>query len=436
MKKTETNESLNQLRAEVISHGNSSSTSVYVESAKGAVIRDVEGKEYIDFAVGIGVMNVGHSQPKVVQAIKDQAEKFTHTAFIVSPYEPAIKLADKLCHVTPGSFPKSVLFINSGAEAVENAVKIVRYYSKRQAIIALENGYHGRTYMTMTLTSRVKPFKLGFGPFASDVYQMPSAYCYRCHFRLKYPECGVACADYMKEFFVTHVAAEDTAALLVEPIQGEGGFITPPPEYLSKLMKICHDNGILFIADEIQSGMGRTGKMFAVEHYNVEPDLITIAKSFAAGMPISAVVGNKKIMNSIHPGGVGSTYGANPIACRAGLAVFEIFEEEDLLKKAEILGKKMRSRLETWLKKYEIVGDVRGIGPMLAIELVRDRQTKEPANDEAKALAKFCVDKGLIVLVCGIFGNVLRFMPPLIITDEQLDKGMSILEEGLASIRK
>ena len=436
MGKMVTNDSLNQLRAEVISHGNASSTSIYVDSAKGAIVRDVEGKEYIDFAVGIGVMNVGHSQPRVVQAIKEQAEKFTHTAFIVAPYEPAIQLAEKLCHVTPGSFPKSVLFINTGAEAVENAVKIARYYSKRHAVVALENGYHGRTYMTMTLTSRVKPFKLGFGPFASDVYQMPSAYCYRCHFRLKYPECGVACADYLKEFFVTHVAAEDTAALLVEPVQGEGGFITPPPEYLSKLMKICRDHGILFIADEIQSGMGRTGRMFAVEHYDVEPDLLTIAKSFAAGMPISAVVGKKEIMDSIHPGGLGSTYGANPIACRVGLAVFEIFEEQDLLKKGQILGKRMKDRLETWLKEYEIVGDVRGLGPMLAIELVKNRQTKEPAAEEARGLARFCVEKGLIVLVCGIFGNVLRFMPPLVITNEQLDKGLSILEEGLASIRK
>jgi len=436
VKRALTNESLNRLRTEVISHAYASSTPVYVESAQGAMVRDVEGKEYIDFGVGIGVMNVGHSHPKVVQAIKDQAEKFTHTAFMVSPYESAVRLAEKLCKATPGSFPKSVLFINSGAEAVENAIKVARYYSKRPAIISLENGFHGRTYMTMTLTSRVKPFKVGFGPFASDIHQMPSAYCYRCHFRLKYPECGVACADYLKEFFVTHVAAEDTAALLVEPVQGEGGFITPPPEYLSKLMKICHDHGILFIADEIQSGTGRTGKMFAVEHYNVEPDVITIAKSFAAGMPLSAVVGKKEMMDSVHPGGLGGTYGGNPIACRAALAVFEVFEKEDLLKKAEILGKKMRGRLETWLRKYELVGDVRGLGPMLAIELVKDRQTKEPAVEEAKALAKFCIDKGLIVLVCGIFGSVLRLIPPLVITDEQLDKGLSILEEGLASIRK
>ena len=436
MNETLTNEGLNRLRTEVLSSAYSSSTSVYIESARGAIIRDVEGNEYIDFGVGIGVMNVGHSHPKVVQAIKEQAEKFTHTAFTVLPYEAAVRLAEKLCKAIPGSFPKSVFFVNSGAEAVENAIKVARYHSKKPGIIALESAFHGRTYLTMTLTSRVKPFKMGFGPLMSNIHHLPSAYCYRCHFRLRYPGCGVACADYLKECFVTRVAPEDTAALIVEAIQGEGGFITPPAEYLSKLITICRDHGILFIADEIQSGMGRTGKMFAVEHYGVEPDIITVAKSFAAGMPLSAVVGKKEIMDSVHSGGLGGTYGGNPIACRAALAVFEIFEKEDLLNKAEILGRKMRGRLEAWPRKYELVGDVRGLGPMLAIELVKDQQTKEPAMEETKALAKFCLDHGLIVLVCGIYGSVLRIMPPLVITDEQLDKGLSILEEGLVSIRK
>jgi 4-aminobutyrate aminotransferase / (S)-3-amino-2-methylpropionate transaminase / 5-aminovalerate transaminase len=434
--KKATNEDLSRLRKEVLSRAYASSTSVYVESARGAMIRDVEGREYIDFGVGIGVMNVGHSHPKVVQAIKDQAEKFTHTAFTVSPYETAVRLAQHLCKATPGSFPKAVFFTNSGAEAVENAVKVARYYTKKPGIIALENAFHGRTYLAMTLTSRVKPYKLGFGPLASNIYYVPSAYCYRCHAGLSYPGCGVACADYLKECLVTHAAPEDTAALIVEAIQGEGGFITPPPEYFSKLIKVCRDNGILFIADEIQSGMGRTGKMFAMEHYGVEPDVVTVAKSFAAGMPLSAVVGKKEIMDSVHPGGLGGTYGGNPIACSAALAVFEIFEEEDLLGKSVRLGKRMRERLETWPQKYELVGDVRGLGPMLAVELVRDRHTKEPAAEEAKAVAALCVEKGLIVLVCGIYGNVLRFMPPLVITDEQLDRGLSILEESLASIRK
>jgi 4-aminobutyrate aminotransferase/(S)-3-amino-2-methylpropionate transaminase len=407
-----------------------------VASAKGASIWDVEGREFIDFASGIGVMNVGHSHPKVVAAIKSQAEKFTHTCFMVVPYAPAVTLAEKLCAVTPGDFSKTALFINSGAEAVENAVKVARYYTKRPAIIAFENGYHGRTLLTMSLTSKVKPYKFGFGPFAPEIYRMPFAYCYRCSFGLKYPDCGVACADYLKEFFISHVAAEKTAAVIAEPITGEGGFITPPPEYFPKLIDICHDNGILFISDEIQTGMGRTGKMFAMEHWDVAPDLMTVAKSIAAGMPLSAVVGKKDIMEVVHPFGLGGTYGGNPVACKAGLAVMEIFEEENLLQTAEVLGKKLRKRFDALGKEYEMIGEVRGMGPMLAMELVKDRQTKEPAADEAKALVKFCYDRGLIILACGNFGNVIRTLMPLVITDEQLEKGLSIMEEGLSSLSK
>jgi len=429
-------EYLSELRARVIPQGHSSSTSCYVASASGALIRDVEGREFIDFAGGIGVMNVGHSHPRVVAAIKDQAEKFTHTCFMVLPYEAAVKLAEKLCAFTPGSFPKTTLFLNSGAEAVENAIKIARYYTKRPAVIAFENAFHGRTLLAMSLTSKVKPYKLGFGPFAPEVYRMPSAYCYRCPFGLKYKSCEVACADYLKEFFISHVAAESTAALIVEPVMGEGGFITPPPEYFPKLIKICHDNGIVFIADEIQTGMGRTGKMFAMEHWHVEPDLMTVAKSLAAGMPLSAVVGRKEWMDAVHPSGIGGTYGGNPVACRAGLAVMEIFEEENLLQKAEALGKKLLERFHALESEYELIGDVRGIGPMLALELVKDRETKEPAADDAKALTKICYEKGLILLSCGSFGNVIRALMPLVITDEQLDKGLAIMEEGLAVLSK
>ena len=305
-------EGLSELRSKVIPKGHASGTSCYVESASGALVRDVDGREFIDFAGGIGVMNVGHSHPKVVEAIKEQAEKFTHTCFMVAPYETAVKLAEKLCAVTPGSFPKTALFINSGAEAVENAVKIARYYTERPGVITFNNAYHGRTLLTMTLTSKVKPYKFGFGPFAPEVYRMPYAYCYRCLIGLRYPDCDVACADYLNEFFITHVAPEKTAAVIAEPIQGEGGFITPPPEFFPKLLKICHDNEIVFIADEIQSGMVRTGKMFAVEHWSVEPDLMTVAKSLAAGMPLSAVVGRKECMDAVHPMGVGGTYGGNP----------------------------------------------------------------------------------------------------------------------------
>jgi len=400
------------------------------------MIRAIDGKEYIDFAGGIGVMTVGHSHPKVVAAIKDQAEKFTHTCFMVVPYESAVILAEKLCQIAPGTASKATLFVNSGAEAVENAVKIARYFTKRQAIIALEHGYHGRTQLTMTLTSKVNPFKLGFGPFAPEVYHIPAPYCYRCSFGLRYPVCNVACADYLNDFLKYQVGPECTAAVIAEPILGEGGFITPPPEYFAKLTGICRANGIVFIADEIQSGTGRTGKMFAIEHFGVEPDMITLAKGFAAGMPLSAVVGKREIMNSVHPGGLGGTYGANPVACRAALAVMDIFGEENLLQKAQILGKKIRERLNAWENKFEIIGDVRGLGPMLAIELVGDRETKKPAAEEASALVKYCVDHGVVVLVCGTFNNVIRFLPPLVIKDQELDKGLSVIEEGLASLRK
>jgi 4-aminobutyrate aminotransferase/(S)-3-amino-2-methylpropionate transaminase len=414
--------------------GLASGTACYVASGKGALLYDVEGNEYIDFAGGIAVMNVGHSHPKVVAAVKDQAEKLTHTCFMVLPYEPAVTLAEKLCAITPGDFAKTAFFVNSGAEAVENAVKIARYHTKKSGIIAFENAFHGRTLLTMSLTSKIRPYKLGFGPYAPEIYRMPFAYCYRCPFNLKYPGCDIACADYLKEFFITHVDPENTAAIIAEPVQGEGGFITPPPEYFSKLTKICKENGVLFIADEIQSGMGRTGKLFAIEHYGVDADLMTVAKSLAAGMPVAAVVGKEDIMGSVHPGGVGGTYGANPLCCRAGLAVIEIFEEENLLQRAEELGGKLRSRLDGWKEEFELVGDVRGLGPMLALELVKDRETKEPAADDAKALVQSCLEKGLVILACGTFGNVIRFLMPLNIGAKELDKGLAIVEEALTEI--
>jgi 4-aminobutyrate aminotransferase/(S)-3-amino-2-methylpropionate transaminase len=303
-------------------------------------------------------------------------------------------------------------------------------------VIAFENGFHGRTLLTMTLTSKVKPYKWGFGPFAPEVYRMPFAYCYRCAFGLTYPSCGVECADYLKEFFIGHVAAESTAAVIAEPIQGEGGFITPPPEYFPKLMKICRDNGIVFIADEIQSGMGRTGKMFAMEHWNLEPEVVTVAKSLAAGMPLSAVVGKNEIMDAPHTGGLGGTYGGNPVCCSAALAVLEVFQEEKILEKAEALGKKLRQRLDAWQQVFELIGEVRGLGPMLALELVKDRATKEPAADEAKALVKFAYERGLVLLSCGNFGNVIRLLMPLVISDDQLERGLAIMEEGFAAFRR
>jgi 4-aminobutyrate aminotransferase/(S)-3-amino-2-methylpropionate transaminase len=315
-----TNALLNDLRNQVIAKGNVSATDCYVAKASGALITSIEGREYIDFTGGIAVMNVGHSHPAVVEAIKRQAEKFTHTCFMVVPYEPAVALAEKLCAAIPGDFPKAAMFANSGAEAVENAVKIARYHTKKTAIITFENAFHGRTQMGMSLTSKVKPYKFGFGPYAPEIYRAPFAYCYRCPLKLAHPACEVACADCLRDMFVNHVAPEQTAAVITEPVQGEGGFIAPPPEYFKKLKAICEEHDVLLIADEIQTGIGRTGTMFAMEHFGVAADITTVAKSLAAGMPLSAVVGKKEIMDSVHPSGIGGTYGGNPVACAAALA--------------------------------------------------------------------------------------------------------------------
>jgi 4-aminobutyrate aminotransferase/(S)-3-amino-2-methylpropionate transaminase len=434
MSSTITNASLHETRSSVLAKGFVSANSCYVAKAEGATIIDVEGREYIDFGGGIAVMNVGHSHPKIVAAIKDQAEKFTHTCFMVTPYEVPVTLAQRLCAAVPGNFPKTVMFANSGAEAVENAVKIARYQTQKPAVIAFENGFHGRTLLGMTLTSKVKPYKFGFGPFAPEVYRMPFAYCYRCPLKMDYPSCDLACADLLNDFFVSHVAAEATAAIIVEPVQGEGGFIVPPKGYFQRLKAICEANHVLFIADEIQTGIGRTGTMFAMEHFGVVADLTTVAKSLAAGMPLSAVVGRKEIMDAVHPSGIGGTYGGNPVACAAALAVMDVFEEEKLINKAEALGKRLKSQLDGFHNEYEIVGDVRGLGPMTAMELVKDRESKTPAPDEAKALVKYCYDRGLILLSCGAYGNVIRLLMPLVITEDQLDKGLEILNDGLAVI--
>ena len=366
-------------------------------------------------------MNIGHSHPKVVAAIKAQADKFTHTCFMVNPYDSPVRLAKRLCSLTPGNFAKKALFVNSGAEAVENAVKIARYYTKRPAIVVFENAYHGRTLLTMTMTSKVKPYKWGFGPFAPEVYRMPFG--------------DVVGPEKLKDFFIKHVNPEAVAAVVAEPVQGEGGFIAAPPGYFQELVQICRDNGILFVSDEIQTGMGRTGKMFAIEHWGVEPDLITVAKSLAAGMPIAAVVGRQEIMDSVHPGGLGGTYSANPIACEVALAVLDVFEEENMLEKSVALGKKLHARFEKWQKKYSIIGEIRGLGAMLGLELIKGPD-RTPAAEEAKQIAGYCFQNGLSILVCGSYGNVIRVLAPFVITDEQLQKGLSIMEDGLAAVSR
>lgn len=431
----ETNKSIDTVRNNVMAKGFSSAKPAYIASARGAMLYDVEGNEYIDFGGGIGVMNIGHSHPKVVQAIQEQAEKFTHTCFMVTPYASAVQLAERLCKLAPGKSPKRAYFANSGAEAVENAVKIARYYTKKQGIVVMDHAFHGRTLLTMSMTSKSKPYKFGFGPFAPEVYHVPNAYCYRCPLGMSYPKCDCACADNLLDFF-GKISPEMIAAVVVEPVQGEGGFITPPDGYFQKLSKICKDNNILLIVDEVQAGMGRTGTMWAIEHWGVEPDMITVAKSLGAGMPISAVIGKQEIMDSVHAGGIGGTFSGNPLSCAAALAVLDVFEKEKMVDKSEALGKKLRKHLDALKKKHAVIGEVRGMGPMLALELVKDRKTKEPAPEETAAVVAYAFKRGLNILSCGQYGNVIRTLMPFVITDEQLEKGLAILDEAFASLAK
>ncbi len=428
-------EDLLRAREESVPRGPFHVTPFFAAEAKGAVIKDVEGREFIDFAGGIGVMNVGHCAEGVVEAIKDQAERFTHTCFHVVMYEPYVELARKMNQITPGRFSKKTMFVNSGAEAVENAVKVARYATGRPAMIAFEDAFHGRTLLALTLTSKVKPYKYGFGPYAPEIYRIPYGYCYRCAFGLEYPSCEIHCADYLKEVFYTHISAENVAAVMTEPVLGEGGFVVPPEGWHRKIKQICEANGILYIDDEVQAGFGRTGKMFAIEHFGVEPDIILTAKSLAGGLPLAGVTGKAEIMDAPHVGGLGGTYGGNPLACRAALAVIETFERENLLDRAEAIGRKVMDRFRKMQEEHEIIGDVRGVGAMVAMELVKDRATKEPAKDETGLLVKKCYEKGLITISAGTYGNVMRILMPLVITDSQLEKGLAILDESLGEIQ-
>lgn len=423
-----------ELRQKHVPRGISYSTQIFVEEARGAVITDVDGNQFIDFAGGIGVVNVGHCHEKVVKAAKDQIDKFIHTSFNVAQYEPYVRLAEKLGEVTPGSFPKKTMLANSGAEAVENAIKIARKYTDRTGVIALECAFHGRTLLAMSLTSKVRPYKYGFGPFANDIFKIPSAYCYRCYYGLSYPSCEMQCLKNLERFFVAECPSDHVAALIAEPVQGEGGFIVPPPEFLPGLKQICEKHGILFIMDEIQTGFGRTGKMFASEHFGLEPDLMAIAKSLAAGFPLSAVTGRAEIMDAPAPGEIGGTYGGNPVACAAALQVIDIMKDEGLPERADWIGKVFTNRLKEMQEKYPVIGDVRGLGAMIAIELVNDQKTKEPAKEITSRLAGECYKRGLIFLSAGIFSNVLRFLMPLVITQDELDQAADILEASLKEV--
>ncbi len=427
---TEKSTRLLERRKKFIPRGVFNVTSFFAQSARGGIITDLEGRELIDFAGGIGVVNTGHSHPGVVEAVCSQARRFTHTCFHVVMYQEYIDLAEKLTRLTPGKFPKMAALFNSGAEAVENAVKSARHYTGRNAVISFDCGFHGRTLLAMTLTGKVKPYKLGFGPFAPEVYHMPYAYCYRCPINLTYPECEVACARKLEDFFIKNVAADEIACLIVEPVTGEGGFIVPPKDYFGILKDICQKYGIIFIADEIQTGFGRTGKMFAMEHFGVEPDLLTAAKSMGGGLPISALIGRSEILDHPQVGGMGGTYGGNPISCAASLAVIKAFEEEDILGKGQNLGRKMKQSFEELSQRFACIGDVRGLGPMLAMEIVRDRKTKVPDQDLTRKIIGHAHENGLITMACGNYGNVIRTLAPLVMDSETLEKGLEIMEQA------
>lgn len=423
-------------RNRYVPRGISYSYPLFVKEAKGAMITDVDDNRFIDFAGGIGVINAGHCPEQVVNAVKEQLDRYIHTNINTVMYEPYIRLAHELSDLVPGDFPKKTMFANSGAEAVENAVKIARRYTGRPGVIGLECAFHGRTLMTMSLTSKYKPYKNGFGPFAPEVYRIPSAYCYRCYFGMSYPSCDMQCVKNLARFFVAETPAENIAALIVEPVQGEGGFLVPPPEYLSGLKEICSKNGIMFIADEIQSGFGRTGKMFAVENFNVVPDLMTIAKSLGAGFPISAVTGRAEVMEACDPGEIGGTYGGNPISCVAGLQVIDMMKNEDLPGRAAKIGKTIVQKMKELQEKYPVIGDVRGLGAMVGIELVKDSKTKEPDKELTGRLAKECFKRGLVMLTAGIYGNVIRVLCPLVIADDQLNEALAIIEDAFEEVSK
>jgi len=423
-----------KLRAESLPRGVATATTALVANAKNATVVDTEGREYIDFAGGIGVMNVGHSHPKVLAAAHAQLDRFAHTCIHVFGYEAYVRLAAKMNEKAPGPSPKRSYFVNSGAEAVENAVKVARCATGRPGIVAFDNAFHGRTNLTMGLTSKIVPYKKDFGPFTPEIYRIPYAYCYRCPLNLKHPGCGLACAELLREGFENQFQPERIACVVVEPMQGEGGFVVPPPGYHTRLKAICEEHGIVYIADEVQTGFGRTGKLFAMEHFGVEADIMTTAKSLGAGYPISGVTGKAEIMDIPHPGGLGGTYGGNPLGCEVGLAVLEIMEEERLPERAVEIGRRVTERFTVMQQRFAVIGDVRGLGAMVGMELVEDRDTKKPATALTKAYRVKLFENGLINVIAGTYDNVVRTLMPLTIEWETLERGLDIMEETLAQV--
>jgi 4-aminobutyrate aminotransferase / (S)-3-amino-2-methylpropionate transaminase / 5-aminovalerate transaminase len=397
---------------------------VVIDHGEGATLTDVDGNTFIDFTGGVGCLNVGHANPRVTEAVQEQAAKFLHTDFTIVPYEVYVTLAERLVASAPISGPAKAAFFNAGTEAIENAVKFARSYTKRPAVIGFEGGFHGRTLLSLTLTSKTHPYKAGLGPFAPEVYRLPFAQDYRG------PSAGEALAA-LERAFVTEVSAESVAAIVIEPVQGEGGFVVAPAEFLEGIRRICDDNGIVLVIDEVQTGFGRTGKMWGIEHYDVEPDLMTVAKSIAAGLPLSGVIGRAEIMDAPGDSAIGGTYVGNPVAQAAALAVLDVFEEDGLVERAGQIGETIRTRMQAWQQRWDAVGDVRGLGAMLAIELVHDRDTKNPAPELASAVIEAAAERGLLLLKSGIYSNCIRVLVPLVIPDAELDEALGVWEDAL-----
>jgi 4-aminobutyrate aminotransferase/(S)-3-amino-2-methylpropionate transaminase len=425
---------LSERRSAAVPRGLSHATPIYAAKAEGAVIEDVDGNRYIDLAGGIGCLNMGHRPPGVVAAIERQLEKFLHVCVQVTPYENYVRLAERLNQLTPGKFPKKTLFVNTGAEAVENAVKIARAATGKPGIISFEDAFHGRTMMALSLTSKTHPYKAGFHPFPGEVYRIPYAYCYRCSYSLKYPSCDLYCARHLEDTFKRVVAHEGVAAVIAEPVLGEGGFVAPPQDFFRTLIDICHKNGVLFIADEVQSGMGRTGALFASERYGIAPDILVTAKSIGGGLPLASITGRAEIMDAPGPGGLGGTFAGNPAACEAALAVLDMFEQQDLNARANELGEHFQKRAREWQKRWPMIGEVRGLGAMQALELVQSQDKREPAAEETKQITEYCYEHGVITISAGSYGNVIRLLMPLIISDAQMDEALGVLEGALKTV--
>ena len=426
---------LMERRHNAVSAGVGIATPMVAKEAKGALLTDVDGNTFIDFGGGIGVMNVGHADSRVVEAVKEQAERLTHSCFYVTEYEEYIQLAEKLNALVPGETEKRSFFVNSGAEAVENAAKIARYYTGRQAVIAFENSFHGRTMFAMSLTGKTDPYKKGFGPFVPEVYRVPAPYAYRCPSgRDCSGGCQGDCFASIERAFVSTVHPSSVAAIIVEPVIGEGGFIPFPDFYMRRLRELCDEHGIVMIVDEVQTGFGRTGKMLAVEHAGIEPDIITTAKSMGGGLPIAGVTGKAEIMDSVHVGGLGTTYGGNPIACAAALAVLEAFEEEDLLTRANVVGERVMAAMREIQDRHpDFVGDVRGRGPMAAMEFVTDAESRTPDKERTAKVIGAALQEGLLLLSAGQYGNCIRTLMPFVITDEELEEGLAVLGRAVDS---